>query len=536
MIHALDRSREDLAAELLAAGSSLLVRILADYDRFFELAQRIGAEQVAQWPEIEAAAIWVLAVGNRQRLAGLRLDELEARIPELQRQRRSFVPQSRTPFDRVDPETAMRCWVDMLRIVIAGFGGDAVEARERGLRWLEQYPRATEYDRATVRAVRAQAAAMLGHYAEAEREGRAAMTSFREDRIPFGLGWSAAGTAYAQVRQGRTSDARDVVGAAFRQLGAAASTRLGLPLRMVGMLVLFESGEFHAGLVGRPASEMLLPLRAETARLADIASPVMALELLRGGVRGLLAMGEGVEALRMIDSASFDGAASAVSWWQQQLAIERARTAAIAGLPDRRSAVTIDDAELLPLIDAACRRPDTSLLRPLRARIEAAEEACDADAWALAMFLKARVESASGQALQAKRSVQRLLTAPQARERVGTLASLAVGLRPLFEAVLRDLLANPSTNTAPLRRLAQILGLPTSLPQAPSPEVALTLREREIAAALLQGCSNREIAQRLYLTEKTVKWHLGRLFQKLGVRNRVGAIRTLTLEGRPSPV
>ncbi|MDP9185184.1 MAG: response regulator transcription factor [Actinomycetota bacterium] len=54
-------------------------------------------------------------------------------------------------------------------------------------------------------------------------------------------------------------------------------------------------------------------------------------------------------------------------------------------------------------------------------------------------------------------------------------------------------------------------------------EYSLTQREHDILALLAEGRSNREIAGRLYLSEKTVKAHLAAIFRKLGVTNRTQA-------------
>jgi DNA-binding NarL/FixJ family response regulator len=54
-------------------------------------------------------------------------------------------------------------------------------------------------------------------------------------------------------------------------------------------------------------------------------------------------------------------------------------------------------------------------------------------------------------------------------------------------------------------------------------EFSLTQRENDILALLAEGRSNREIAQRLFLSEKTVKAHLAAIFRKLGVTNRTQA-------------
>jgi two-component system nitrate/nitrite response regulator NarL len=48
----------------------------------------------------------------------------------------------------------------------------------------------------------------------------------------------------------------------------------------------------------------------------------------------------------------------------------------------------------------------------------------------------------------------------------------------------------------------------------------LTARERQIVRVMAQGLTNQEIAQRLRLAEGTVKVHLHRIYQKLGIANR----------------
>ena len=84
-----------------------------------------------------------------------------------------------------------------------------------------------------------------------------------------------------------------------------------------------------------------------------------------------------------------------------------------------------------------------------------------------------------------------------------------------------EALASPSVTR---RLIERFVDAPTVPVKPPKELDELTAREREVLALLARGHSNAELAEHLYLSEKTVKTHIGRILMKLGLRDRVQAV------------
>ena len=73
--------------------------------------------------------------------------------------------------------------------------------------------------------------------------------------------------------------------------------------------------------------------------------------------------------------------------------------------------------------------------------------------------------------------------------------------------------------------LVAVATQPFSLNEERLKDLGITKRELEILELIAQGLSNREIADRLFVSENTVKTHSSRLFDKLSARRRTQAVQ-----------
>ena len=84
------------------------------------------------------------------------------------------------------------------------------------------------------------------------------------------------------------------------------------------------------------------------------------------------------------------------------------------------------------------------------------------------------------------------------------------------------------------RRILELLPMPTAVASAVEPgdqSQALTEREQQILRLVADGLSNREIADQLFLSRYTVESHVKRIYRKLAVSSRTGAVSAARTRG-----
>jgi DNA-binding NarL/FixJ family response regulator len=116
------------------------------------------------------------------------------------------------------------------------------------------------------------------------------------------------------------------------------------------------------------------------------------------------------------------------------------------------------------------------------------------------------------------------LTKDADRTDIARALQAAVGGLTVFDPrVHATLLAATSQPAALPGGTSALPGRPPSA-RPPDPPDGLTQREVEILSLIVQGLNNGEIAERLFLSNHTIKTHINRIFAKTGSRDRVAAI------------
>jgi len=152
-----------------------------------------------------------------------------------------------------------------------------------------------------------------------------------------------------------------------------------------------------------------------------------------------------------------------------------------------------------------------------------------------------------GQTAEGVRQLERALSLAATEGHAFPILSVGSGLTPILEAMDQR---RPSTNANELQLtltlqkqlLSYLRGDPVTpkpaenrsarkAPQRTAAEAALTEREIDLLRLLRSGLDNKRLADALFLSVPTVKWHLHNIYEKLQVKNRGEAVAAALLQG-----
>ena len=210
----------------------------------------------------------------------------------------------------------------------------------------------------------------------------------------------------------------------------------------------------------------------------------------------------------------------------------------------QRQLISLNTAHLLIYVQAllACQRWHEAkpIIQKQRVLVERQELSGSLLQW---LILQAQLAQAQGDSEQALTALAHALAMAERRGYIRLFVDTGPSLLPLFYR-LRQQLRSQNTvqaSTPGASYLEQLILCINRKQQAslkedgPLPLVEpLSMREREVLWHISQGHSNREIAEQLVIAPSTVKSHVRAIYSKLGVENRVQALRHLHKPGQAS--
>lgn len=102
----------------------------------------------------------------------------------------------------------------------------------------------------------------------------------------------------------------------------------------------------------------------------------------------------------------------------------------------------------------------------------------------------------------------------------GLVAAIFAGL-----GIWLGLKLTKTRETVVVREVPMVMTRPFAADLEKLEELRITARELEILQLIAEGLSNREIAEKLFVSENTVKTHSSRVFDKLGAKRRTQAVQ-----------
>jgi LuxR family maltose regulon positive regulatory protein len=194
-------------------------------------------------------------------------------------------------------------------------------------------------------------------------------------------------------------------------------------------------------------------------------------------------------------------------------------------LPSRSDARSLkSDKALRAASSYLLKRSPRVVVEALTTAIEESKQRAFAHRSVELLLLRALAEKQDGNWAGALADLHQALTIAAPRNYARIFLDAGRELRPLFERL--DMQQLRDWEAAPLARKLQIM---ICAPEIMSTDAIgmgeeLTRRELSILKRLESGLSNKEIAEAIFVSEGTLKWHLHNVYGKLSVKNRSGAM------------
>lgn len=539
----------DLAASIIADKALDLSLRRGEMHTVLEWVKRLPSDTIAKLPDVQIANAWGLTFCRRWQEMNDQLDRLEeyASTLDLEKSR-----------DGKAKANTIRASVEMNRAISSTVQDHYEVSRKLCAKWLEDWPAGDAIDTAAVATALVYSTVNTFEFKFGRKKYLEARGACERAGNYYAIAWNFASLGMIALRQGHLHESietyKEGLDYIAENCGESGSFMTSL-LSIFMAEALYEANriseadkyltEARPFLNNHGTVEVAIAGYRTQARLQAIDGDIdVALDTLRDGER----LGYRSKLLRL---------SAAMIAEQIILNLRMGRISAAKALAERKGFLSSsthifesnpeDTQELKQLIKTRVVMMDSRQrsLSTLNDLIHRAKKQDRSLRVIELHILKSKVLWLSGKALEAQREMDRALglAAPEGFIRV--FIDEGPEVHEILEEIIAQRLAIEDVGPLglsfeyleSLKAALQPLGDTSLLPAVSKTSAAvavdmkqhekaekLTQRERQILQLIEGGHSNCELADLLFISEQTVKWHLHNLYTKLGARNRTGAI------------
>ncbi|MGQ0622612.1 MAG: LuxR C-terminal-related transcriptional regulator [Panacagrimonas sp.] len=525
---AIDAADWESAASWIAASVEELVYRRGYHQTILRWMKKLPAEWVDRFPAIRIHYAFALAFSPLQ-------DEVDAQVYHLERLRARMLEQ---PYRDLELCDRIACEVELQKVLSVALRDDGLSARQGAEAWLERWPNAPLIRRGTVANVLTFGLKTAGEIEQARTWNVRARQWLLQVEGWYSLAWTQYIAAILNMKAGAYFEARQDAEAGLELLRRHLDGHPG-HAALLHTVLATVAYEFDEITLAEEHLERCMPRVAEAGQsdavLMGFLTAAKVERLRRGEAAGVDKLHEGQELgeRRGLRRVTVSLAAEECGWHSRAGRYEEARQIAarhgFAMLPGRgdvaglrgekaflvgsRYQLRSQPREVLRLIDTPLARCRDKGLH--RRRVEL-------------LLLRALAFRQSGDQKAAMESLGEALAIAAQRNYYRVILDEAADLAVLFEQI--DPARMRGSEAAPLaRRLQKAMrearaadGAPLALPKQLIGQ--LSKRELAILRRLDSDLSPREIADAIFISEGTLRWHLHNIYGKLAVKNRSGAV------------
>jgi len=525
--YAFDAHDPQRAADLVAEFSAELVQHRGEHATLLGWLARLPQALVHANPKIRIGHAWSLVLTRRHAEADAELRALEA-------------------VDGADD--SVRWVVEMIRCMYFALSDQPVAAKTASEAWLRNWPQADAFCTGVTANVLAAGCCATDAFEQGLQALAIARRAFEECGAHYGLAWASALAMMLAMRRGDHAEAmaQAQLGLATVEHSLGIASYAGSMLTLLAAEVSYEQGELAQAerylALGRPfidehglveMSAAGYRVRARLLRLNGEAAAADAC-LLEGE-----SLGHRLKLPRLAHILAAERCALRHAAASLDEALKLAQSYGFMGhggaAATNAPALADDHVTLVMLRLRFARGTGPDVIGALGDAIRRAQRDGHQAQLARLTMLKAVQQHRAGERAQALRTLDEALALAARCGLVRSVLDADPLLLDMVETFTAGRLAADPAGTAagvPIAWLQRVLRLagrstdaaPQSAPMPLAATEALTERELRILRLLKEGLGNRELAQSLFLSEATVKWHLHNIFAKLGVKNRTGAL------------